>query len=202
MAAQAMYQDRDLQARAKRDAGGDGKDACKRLNDLVDEAAARDALRPLIQGGCAISSSDIGPGLRTDPDCNQYVMLPGQPANDPGLPLERKDAHSDRDVGGCSEFLDAAYDHEDYHRAQCKSNRASRLQPKVRDFAAEEVAAYQVEIDSLKAKVQSWRRSCADTAAAEQAQRDLDAAVSSMQTVDARKQIKDATRPQRPAGRR
>lgn len=155
-ALQSMFANRKLRRRMIQQANGDKEAAAKLLHDAIKAKAAK--LGSKLKCGWD-GPVQPPPSFETSDDCR---------INGPSGSMSRETAH--KTLNTCAEFIDAAYDHEDYHKAICfNSNSTERAHLPIDPFADEEVRAYQKEIDRLAAEMKSYWRACSPAADAKTA---------------------------------
>jgi hypothetical protein len=158
-ALQAVYQDRRLRARIKARVRRENPGMSQ---EQVDHQAAlelqREVLRRAAPNGpidrnlrrCAASDIGTPPGLKTDEGCAR---------GDQDGPLSEEQAH--RKYTTCSEFITAAYRHEDVHKRKCEQMASvARGKMGIDAYGDEEVAGYQAELETLQAALQAWFQAC------------------------------------------
>lgn len=161
-AVKRLFSKPKVQQKLIRQAGGDNAQAAKKLNDwVVAEALKLGAgLRCPWQGPFSAP-----PGFYTNSSCQIIAELPSGEE-----PLGRDTALSRTD--SCSEFIDAAYDHEQVHKDICRTtNSTQRANEGITAYAREERAGYTREIQSLNASVLQYWRACSITFSADTARR-------------------------------
>lgn len=157
-AVQWVYRSKALRQKMLRQAGGDPVKA----GDLLYQEVLKRAQRLGNKLRCSWTGKyQPPPSLETTNDCR---------IGGPSGPMSRETAH--QTFTTCQEFVDAAYDHEDHHKAICfRTNSVERENMPINTFADEEVAAYNKEIDKLTADLKSFWRACSpklDSASARQ----------------------------------
>ena len=135
-----------------RQAGGDNAAAARLMNEYVEKKAAElgQNLRCPWQ-----APFKPPPSFETNSSCEIIAKTTKE-----GEAMSRESALSKLDT--CSEFIEAAYDHEQVHKDICfKTNSVERANEGITVYAAEERAGYAKEIESLKASLQRFWNSCA-----------------------------------------
>jgi hypothetical protein len=145
-----------------RQAGGDNAQAAKKLNDWVVAEARKLGTRLRCPWKDPFSPP---PSFHTNSSCQIVAELPGgEEAMGRERALDRTDS--------CSEFIDAAYDHEQVHKDICfKTNSSERANEGITVYAAEERAGYKKEIQSLNASLLQYWRACSIVFSADTARR-------------------------------
>jgi hypothetical protein len=150
-AVQRLFGNRRLHERLVRDASGDAAAAAKVLEDFVSKNARKlgDTLR------CPWREPYLPPpSFETNAECQIVAKLPGGDE-----PMSRERAL--RELNTCSEFIEAAYDHEQHHKDICiRSNSTARAQMRIEAYAAEESAGYAREIGRLEDRLRQYWRAC------------------------------------------
>ena len=94
------------------------------------------------------------PSFETNAECQIVAKLPGGDE-----PMSRERAL--RELNTCSEFIEAAYDHEQHHKDICiRSNSTARAQMRIEAYAAEESAGYAREIGRLEDRLRQYWGAC------------------------------------------
>lgn len=142
-----------------REAGGDNAKAARLLNEFVEEKAAKlgENLR------CPWKSPLPPPSFETNSSCEIIANT-----TEVGEALSRESALNKLDT--CSEFIEAAYDHEQFHKEICfKTNSVERANEGITVYAAEEREGYTRELASLRANLQNFWNACSTKSSSETA---------------------------------
>ncbi|MSQ97790.1 MAG: hypothetical protein EXR85_00605 [Xanthomonadales bacterium] len=151
-----------------RKAGGDNAKAALLLNEFVEKKAAE--LGKKLR--CPWKNPLPPPGFETNPSCEIVAKL--STGNET---MSRESAL--RKLDTCSEFIEAAYDHEQVHKDICfKTNSLERANEGITVYAAEERAGYTKELASLRASLQRFWDSCSAESSAETARQVAAAGIS------------------------
>lgn len=144
-----------------RQAGGDNAKAAKLLNEYVEKKA--EELGKKLR--CPWKNPLPPPSFETNPSCEIIAYTTKE-----GEAMSRESALSKLDT--CSEFIEAAYDHEQVHKDICfKTNSVERANEGISVYAAEERAGYTTELASLRASLDRFWNSCSDVSSAETARK-------------------------------
>ena len=177
-AVKRLYSKPDVRKQLMRKAGGDNAAAAKMLNDFVVEKARNlgSQLR------CPWNAPHRPPpGFETNSSCQIVAKLPGGDE-----PMSRETALSTLDT--CSEFVEAANDHEQFHKDIClRTNSTERLNEGITVYAAEERAGYARELESLWSRLRQYWSACSAQADATTARQVAAAGVSVLKKQAARK---------------
>jgi hypothetical protein len=143
----------------------------------LDRALKDPATKRQIFGDCDADMNDTMPAFETNQSC--MVEMNGRPSSREGA-QERGSS--------CKEFVDAAYDHEEVHKASCyKMGGAARGRQSIGDYSLEEVEGYQKEIDSLTSQLSQWARSCSKTPAGKKVEKQLKEIQQSLKNTERRR---------------
>jgi hypothetical protein len=177
-AVKRLYSKPEVRKRLIRTAGGDNAAAAKLLNDFVVNEAS--TLGSKLR--CPWKAPFVPPpGFETNSECQIVVNLPGG-----AEPISRETAL--RTLDTCSEFIEAAYDHEKLHKDICmRSNSVERLKMGIKDYAAEESAGYEQELQSLRSRLRQYWSACSAQADATTARNLADAGIKVLKKKSARK---------------
>jgi len=177
-AVKRLYSKPDVRKQLMRKAGGDNAAAAKMLNDFVVENA-RNLGKQL---RCPWHEPFLPPpGFETNSSCQIMAKLP-----DGDEPMSRETAL--RTLDTCSEFIDAAYDHEQVHKDFCfRTNSVEREKMGITAYAAEERAGYAKELESLRNRLRQYWNACSTKADATTARKVAAAGVSVLKKKSARK---------------
>lgn len=177
-ALQRLYNKPDVHNRLIRNASGDKAAAAKLLNDFVVNEARKlgSKLR------CPWKAPYLPPpGFETNSSCQIVVKLP-----DGAEPMSRETAL--RTLNTCSEFIEAAYDHEKFHKDICmRSNSTQRAKMGIKEYAAEESAGYDRELDSLRNRLRQYWSACSAQADAKLARQVAAAGIEALKGKSPRK---------------
>ena len=160
-AVQNLFANKETRERLKKKAGGDNKKAARLLYEFVVNKAKNmgKTLR------CPWQSIQFPPSFETNPECQITAVLGTGPE-----PMSKETALNRFNT--CSEFIEAAYSHEQFHKDICfKTNSVERENQGLEDYAKEEIAGYQKEIDALKADLQDFWNACSPVGDAETARK-------------------------------
>ncbi len=158
-AVKRMFSKPKIRQQFIRQAGGDNAKAAKLLNEFVEKKATElgEKLR------CPWQSPLPPPSFETNSSCEIIAYTTKE-----GEAMSRESALNKLDT--CSEFIEAAYDHEQVHKDICfKTNSVERANEGISVYAAEERAGYTKELESLRASLQRFWNSCSDVSSAETA---------------------------------
>ena len=145
-----LFANKKARNRLKKQAGGDNKKAARLLYEFVVKKAEN--MGKNIR--CPWQSIQFPPSFETNDECQITAML------DSGAEPMGKDTALNK-FNTCSEFINAAYAHEQFHKDICfKTNSVERENQGLDSYAKEEMNAYQQEIDSLKADLQGFWNAC------------------------------------------
>ena len=149
-----LFANKKVRKALKKKAGGDNKQAAKLFNDFVmDKAKHMDKYLK-----CEWKEIQPPPGFDTNSNCQITAMLDSGPE-----PMGRDTAL--KKFNTCSEFINAAYDHEQFHKDICfKKSSVERENEGIETYAQEEMDAYQKELDALKADAQQYWNFCGSNA--------------------------------------
>jgi hypothetical protein len=160
-AVKRLFSKPKVRARFIREAGGDNARAAKLLNEWV--VAEADKLG--VNQQCAWEDPQPPPGFRVIDSCDIVAELPG------GDELMGRNTAQKR-TNSCSEFIEAAYDHEQVHVGVCNTkDRTERANEGISVYAREERMGYNKEIDSLKRGLINYWRACSSVFSADVARR-------------------------------
>lgn len=145
-----LFANKKVRKALKKKAGGDNAKAAKLLSDFVHDKGKK--LGKYLK--CEWKEIEPPPGFDTNYSCQITAMLESGPE-----PMGRDTAL--KKFSTCSEFINAAYDHEQFHKDICfKKNSVERENEGIETYAQEEIAAYQKELDALKADAQQYWQHC------------------------------------------
>ena len=165
-----------------RQAGGDNAEAARLLNEFVEKKAAK--LGKKLR--CPWKNPLPPPGFETNPSCEIIAKLSTGDET-----MNRESALSKLDT--CSEFIEAAYDHEQVHKDICfKTNSVERANEGITVYAAEERAGYTRELASLRASLEQFWYSCSAESSAETARQIAAAGISVLKSKTPKSRAKNA----------
>ncbi len=145
-----------------REVGDDNAVAAKKLHDWVVQEAGKLGTGLKCAWKAPISPP---PSFHVNSSCQIAANLPG------GEEVMGRDTAHGR-IDSCSEFVDAAYDHEQVHKDICfGTNSTERANEGISVYAREERAGYTKEIDSLNAALLQYWSACSVVFSAETARR-------------------------------
>ena len=182
-AVKGLFSRPKVRQRLIRQADGDNADAAKLLNDFVVEKAANlgKQLRCPWQ-----APYKPPPSFETNSSCQIIANL-----STGDEPMSRESALNKLDA--CSEFIEAAYDHEQVHKDIClKTNSTERLNEGITSYAAEERAGYRKELQSLRASLQQFWSACSAVADAKTKRQVAAAGISVLKKKSSKKPGKSA----------
>ena len=176
-AVKRLYSKPDVRKQLMRKAGGDNAAAARMLEQYVKNKAEQ--LGPELR--CPWRNPLPPPAFRTNAECQIIARLP-----DGEKVMSRETALSTRDT--CSEFVEAAYDHEQFHKDFCfRTNSVEREKMSITAYAAEERAGYAKELESLRNRLRQYWNACSTKADATTARQVAAAGVSVLKKKSARK---------------
>ena len=133
--------------------GGDNKEAAALMYQFVLKGAKNRS--KFVR--CEWKEIPPPPSFETNGECEIVANLPG---GDQAMSHDR----ALKELNTCSEFIDAAYSHEQEHKDICfKTNSTARMNQGITSYAEEEIESYQQEIDKLKADLQAFWKACSPT---------------------------------------
>lgn len=182
-AVKGLFSRPKVRQRLIRQAGGDNAKAAKLLNDFVVKKASN--LGKYLR--CSWQGEYLPPpSFETNSSCQIIANLStGDEA------ISRETALSK--IDSCSEFIEAAYDHEQVHKDICfKTNSTERLNQGITAYAAEERAGYTEELKSLRASLQQFWNACSSVATAKTKRQVAAAGISTLKKKSPKKSAKSA----------
>ncbi|MGB7934921.1 MAG: hypothetical protein WCH04_22430 [Gammaproteobacteria bacterium] len=182
-AVKGLFSRPKMRQRLIRRAGGDNAKAAKMLNDFVNNKASNlgKYLRCSWQGPYLPP-----PSFETNSSCQIIAKL-----STGAKPMGRESALSNIDT--CSEFIEAAYDHEQVHKDICfNTNSTERANMGITAYAAEERAGYTKELQSLRASLQEFWNACSSVADAKTKRQVAAAGISTLKKKSPKKPAKSA----------
>lgn len=164
------YEEENSGVGARRSVPEKRQRAGERLKDHVREASATGRLP---SRSCPDGDSNA-PGFETEPNPTpagkrKKGERPCVVMQD-GKPVTRGDAH--RNNATCSEFIDAAFEHEEVHMFRCEQYGPDRGSGW--DQVNEEVLGYATEVRGLYGRLLAWAEQCTGAASAEEMQQVVD----------------------------
>ncbi len=185
-ATRSLFRNKQVRALLKRKSGGDNAKAAAALSAYAAKRAGswgrllrcpwQDPINP-------------PPSFETIPECQVVARLPG------GAELmSRQKALAT--LPTCSEFVEAAYDHEKVHQDACfKTNSVARANMGIDAYAKEEADGYKTEIASLQASLAGYWSACSAVADATTARKLAKAGISVLKKQSLKKKTPAKKRP-------